>query len=53
MHTIDRVHLRDHVSSPARIDANLRLPDGFVLSDSEMEELFGLDEGGGAWQQIH
>ena len=40
-------------SSPARIDANLRLPDGFVLSDSEMEELFGLDEGGGAWQQIH
>ena len=40
-------------SSPARIDANLRLSDGFVLSDSEMEELFGLDEGGGAWQQIH
>ena len=42
-------------SKAARIASNLEdaAVESFVLTDAEMELLYGLDEGGGAWQEIH
>lgn len=42
-------------SKPERIVSNLEdaAVESFVLTHAEMELLFGLDKGGGAWQEIH